>query len=212
MNAARNTQQASSTWRARLGAAGFIAAATLALSPLAVTLTTPVTVQAGMMDDVAVPCDFITSGGFVVSPESGKKANFGVHGGCKNGDFWGHLNFVDHANGYHVQSVAITGYIVAPNGVQNARDVCGVAQTNNPNDPETVAFVVRLIDNGEPGGADQFGMKLASATPYSVPLLNLGTARPGGNVQLHSANASTAAWPTTTFGTCGISFDTVINE
>jgi len=194
------------TWRARVGFYGLAAAAALALAPLVGALTAPVTVEARMMDDVVVPCDFITSGGFVVGP-TGKKANFGVHGGCKNGDFWGHLNFVDHANGYHVQSVAITGYVVAPNGIQNARDVCGLAQTNNPNDPETVAFVVRLIDNGEPGGADQFGMKLSTSPQYSVPILPLGTARPGGNVQLHRANQSTEQWPTTSFGTCAFSFD-----
>lgn len=207
MTTERNTPQPPATWRPRAAVYSLAAAAALALAPIAGSVTAPVTVEARMMDEVAVPCDFITSGGFVVSPETGKKANFGVHGGCKNGDFWGHLNFVDHANGYHVQSVAITGYIVAPNGNPNTRDVCGIAQTNSQDDPEQVAFVVRLVDNGEPGGLDQFGMKLANQSGYSVPLLNLGTARPGGNVQLHGANASTAQWPPTLFGTCGISFE-----
>ena len=204
MMAVRNAQQNPFAWRARLSTAGIVAAAALSLSPLLATMAAPVTVEA-RVDQDAVPCDFATSGGFVVNPTTGKKANFGVHGGCKNGDFWGHLNFVDHANGYHVQSVAITGYVVAAGGNQNARDVCGTAQTNNPYDPETVFFVARLIDNGEPGGLDQFGLKLSNS--YAVPVLNLGTARPGGNVQLHRANASTEQWPTTTFGTCGISFD-----
>lgn len=184
------------------GLTGMAAAAALVLTPFAATFMTPATVQA-RMEQQDVPCDFATSGGFVVGP-TGKKANFGVHGGCKNGDFWGHLNFVDHANGYHVQSVAITGYVVAPNGQQNTRDVCGVAQTNDPNDPETVTFVARLVDNGEPGGADQFGLKLSNS--YAVPVLNLGTARPGGNVQIHRANNSTEQWPTTTFGVCAFDF------
>lgn len=217
MNAARHPHQVLSASRARFGTASIIAAAALALSPLGIAVSTPVTVQAREMQDLA-PCDFITSGGFVVNTVNNvsKKANFGVHGGCKNGDFWGHLNFVDHATGFHVQSVAITGYVVAPGGNQNARDVCGTAQTNREGDPETINFVARLIDNGEPGGADQFGLKLDTPDLYAMPpagsetpVLQLGTTRPGGNVQLHRVNNSTAEWPATPtiFGSCAITYD-----
>lgn len=189
MNEGRNTSQVSSAWRPRLGTAGIVAAATLALTPLAVTMTTPVAVEARMQGSVPEPCDFTTSGGYVVT-DAGRKANFGVHGGCKNGDFWGHLNFVDHSSGYHVNSVEVTAYI-APFGVdQPVRDVCGIASTNNPNDPEYVYFRARLMDNGEPGGLDQFGLKLDNG--YAVTVRELGTARPGaGNVQLHRPNNST---------------------
>lgn len=185
------------------GLAGLVAAAALVLTPFASTFLAPVTVQARQQQSLD-GCDFITSGGFVVGP-TGKKANFGAHGGCKNGDFWGELNFVDHANGYHVQSVQITGYTMNAGGNPNARDVCGVARTSDPNDPDTVTFVVRLIDNGEPGSGDQFGMKLSNS--YNVPLLSLGAARPGGNVQLHKANASTVEYPSVTYGTCAFTFD-----
>jgi hypothetical protein len=211
MTAAGFPQQSTRQMRARLSAA--LVAVAVALAPQVPDLAPQVTVHARAMQELA-PCDFVTSGGFVVNPATGRKANFGVHGGCKNGDFWGHLNFVDHATGYHVQSTEITGYVVAPGGNQNARDVCGIAQTNNVNDPETVYFVARLIDNGEPGGGDQFGLKLSTPDLYAMPpagspspVLNLGTARPGGNVQLHRVNASTAEWPATVFGTCGITFD-----
>src|SRR2546428_5423482 len=44
---------------------------------------------------VPAPCDFITSGGFVFK-DDGSRANFGAHGGCKHGAFWGHVNYVDH--------------------------------------------------------------------------------------------------------------------
>lgn len=183
----------SPTWRARVRNVGLAAAVALVFSPLAMPVADPVTVQAQGVPD---PCDFATSGGFVVNPATGKKANFGVHGGCKNGDFWGHLNFVDHANGYHVNSVEVTAYL-APLGVTSpVRDVCGIAQTNNPADPEFIYFRARLVDNGEPGGLDQFALKLGGTTvPYEVPLLTLGTARPGGNVQLHSPNPSTVVLP-----------------
>lgn len=183
----------SNLWHARVRNAGLVTAVALMLSPLAPPVADPVAVQAQGVPD---PCDFATSGGFVVNPATGTKANFGVHGGCKNGDFWGHLNFVDHANGYHVNSVEVTAYL-APNGPTSpVRDVCGIAQTNNPADPEFIYFRARLVDNGEPGGLDQFALKLGgTAVPYGVPLLRLGTARPGGNVQLHSPNPSTVVLP-----------------
>lgn len=195
----------SSSWRARAGAVGVAVATGIAFGPVLSTVAAPVAVQAEMMQTAYEGCDTITSGGFVVAPSTGRKANFGVHGGCKNGEFWGHLNFVDHANGYHVQSVAITGYVVNAGGDPNARDVCGVAQTNNDTDVDPVFFVARLVDNGEPGGADKFGLKMSNS--YTVPLLNLGTAKPGGNVQLHKPNASTTAWPATTFGQCPLPWD-----
>lgn len=179
------------------GLVGFVVAA-LAWAPMAAPLSVPTTVEAREQGGVPDPCDFVTSGGFVVNPATTKKANFGVHGGCKNGAFWGHLNFVDHANGYHVNSVEITAYL-APEGVLSpVRDVCGLAQSNNPNDPDEFFFRVRLVDNGEPGGPmlDQFALKLGVPSAYEVPLLHLGTARPGGNVQLHSPNRSTVVLPT----------------
>src|SRR2546428_9315715 len=48
---------------------------------------------------VPVPCDFITGGGFVFRDIDFARANFGAHGGCKNGGFWGHVNYVDHGGG-----------------------------------------------------------------------------------------------------------------
>src|SRR6266851_4348656 len=64
------------------------------------------------------PCDFITGGGFIFR-DDGARANFGAHGGCKNGAFWGHVNYVDHggfngATPYHVDSTEITGYLMDP--------------------------------------------------------------------------------------------------
>src|ERR1700682_6517187 len=44
---------------------------------------------------VPSPCDFVTSGGFVLT-DTAKEVNFGAHGGCKHDGFWGHLNYVDH--------------------------------------------------------------------------------------------------------------------
>ena len=141
------------------------------------------------------PCDFITSGGFVFK-DNGERANFGAHGGCKNGDWWGHVNYVDHdpvpyagtKSPYHVDSTQITGYLFDP-AFPNARDVCGFARTNAG---ETVRFRVRLVDNGEGSNAsckDEFGIRLSNG--YLVTTRPLADGGPGGgNVQLHKPNPS----------------------
>ena len=140
------------------------------------------------------PCDFLTSGGFVVT-DAGKKVTFGIHGGCKNGEFWGHLNVLDHATGYHISSTDVTAYIVPTNsGNQYTREICGLATTNSPSDPSSVSFRVRLIDNGEPGRLDLFGIRLS--TSYHVSTRLLSDLKPGGgNIQLHDQNPSTTIGP-----------------
>jgi hypothetical protein len=135
---------------------------------------------------VPSPCDFATSGGFVVA-DSMAMANFGAHGGCKKGAFWGHLNYVDHHNDYHVNSIRITGYLTPFPG-SNIRDICGVAETNTDESP--VLFRFRLVDNGEPGTSDEFGIRLSNG--YHVATRSLGAGWPGGgDVQLHNSNPST---------------------
>ncbi|MGH8708851.1 MAG: post-COAP-1 domain-containing protein [Burkholderiales bacterium] len=103
---------------------------------------------------VPAPCDFITGGGWVFA-DSGAKANFGAHGGCKHGAFWGHVNVVDHTYNPpgHLRSTRITGYLMDP-AFPNARDICGEGVINNST---AVRFRVRMEDNGEPGGLDRFG-------------------------------------------------------
>ena len=144
---------------------------------------------------VPTPCDFITSGGFIFK-DNFERANFGAHGGCKNEDWWGHVNYVDHdpvpyagnKSPYHVDSTEITGYMFDP-AFPNARDICGIARTNAG---ESVYFRVRLVDNGEGSNAackDEFGIKLANGYLVSTrPLADNGPG--GGNVQYHSGNPS----------------------
>ena len=159
------------------------------------------------------PCDFTTSGGFVIN-SAGKKVSFGAHGGCKNGEWWGQINVVDHATGYHINSEEITGYFVpagAPNP-EHTRDICGLAWTNNPNDPQYVPFRVRLIDNGEPGSYDKFGIVLGNTadptTQYHVSARLLSAQKPGGgNVQLHKENPSTTASSSLTINCHGLTMD-----
>jgi hypothetical protein len=147
---------------------------------------------------VPSPCDFITGGGFVVtdsppSAQAGAQANFGSHGGCKNGAFWGHVNYVDHGgymgvSPYHVDSTEITAYGENP-ASPNAREICGFATTNAG---ETVQFRVRMEDNDDTGTNDTFGIALSNG--YILTHRPLGNGDPGGgNIELHKPNPSTTA-------------------
>jgi len=141
---------------------------------------------------VPAPCDFITGGGWVFN-DQGDKVNFGAHGGCKNGSFWGHVNVVDHSYNppAHLKSTRITGYLFDP-AFPNARDICGEGEVAVNGGRFTMRFRVRMEDNGEPGGADRFGLRLSNG--YVLTTRELGPPGPtggGGNIQLHKPNPST---------------------
>ena len=135
---------------------------------------------------VPAPCDFITGGGFVFT-DSGARANFGAHGGCKHGAFWGHVNFLDHNFNPpgHLRSTEITGYLMDP-AFPNARDICGFGVVTVNGGSFTARFRVRMEDNGEPGrGVDRFGVRIDNVYDLTTRTLV------GGNIQLHKPNPST---------------------
>ncbi|HZZ94579.1 MAG TPA: post-COAP-1 domain-containing protein [Usitatibacter sp.] len=173
----------------------FIAVAA-AVVALAAGVAVPMQAQAHW---VPAPCDFITSGGFVFK-DDGQRANFSADGGCRNGDFWGNVNFVDHGIPFHLNATQITGYLWDP-AVPNARDICGWGRLDE--DPSTqVQFRIHLVDNGEPGKNDLFGIAIDNAYSiignrfYIVSSRKLADGGPGGgNVQLHKSNPSTTAGP-----------------
>lgn len=141
---------------------------------------------------VPAPCDFITGGGWVLN-NSGDKVNFGAHGGCKNGAFWGHVNVLDHSTNPpgHLRSTSITGYNFDP-ARPNARDICGWGVVSVNGSSFTTRFRVKMEDNGEPGGSDMFGVRLGNG--YLLSTRELGPPGPtggGGNIQLHKPNPST---------------------
>ena len=153
---------------------------------------------------VPSPCDFTTGGGFVLT-DSGNHANFGLVGGCKNGGFFGHVNFVDHDTTNTVNPVCCAGLHVngpvsayfEPAAGSNVRDLCGTADTNNPMFP-TVKFRARTEDNADPNpggrGVDKFGLKLtATSGPYTGQSGVVVTTRllAGGDIELHKPNPST---------------------
>lgn len=141
---------------------------------------------------VPAPCDFITGGGWIIG-DSAQFINFGAHGGCKHGAFWGHVNVLDHGFNPpgHLKSTEITGYLWDP-AFPNARDICGIGEVTVNDSRFTVRFRVRMEDNGEPGGLDRFGVRLSNG--YNQSTRELGPPGPrggGGNIQLHKPNRST---------------------
>ena len=173
---------------------------------LALQASRPTSVYA---HEVPSPCDFTTGGGFIfVSqstsssplPETGQKANFGLVGGCKNGGFFGHVNYVDHNNGLHVSSDTITAYVnpcpgCSPPAANNARDICGTADVSINGSPVgTWGFRVRTIDAEQqmsPPPKDKFGIHIhdlnSGNTAYLVPTRCLASNSPTGNVMTCSA-------------------------
>jgi hypothetical protein len=116
--------------------------------------------------------DFVTGGGFISGTPSGETANFGVGGGIKNGDYWGHLTYIDQAANLKVHATAITGYEIIN---ETTRKISGTARINNRSG---YTFEVTVSDNGEPGVDDTFYIDLSNG--YAA-----GGAVEGGNIQLH---------------------------
>jgi len=122
--------------------------------------------------------DSVTGGGWITVTPSEAKANFGAAGGSKEGALWGHLNYIDHGNGIHVQAIAVTGYAVDPTDAS-----CQIIDYNVTIDGQPGTARVRLCDKGEPGRNDRFEIQLSSG--YSAGG-DLGGSQPGGgNIQLH---------------------------
>ena len=130
------------------------------------------------------PCDatagdFVTGGGWIVSPsDPNAKADFAVAGGIKNGSFWGHLMFLDHGNRLRVKGTAVTGYGVYDPFGSNGRQALGSADVGGTTD----SYEADVADDGEPGrGVDRFRLLLNGA-PVTTPDDEFLA---GGNIQLH---------------------------
>ncbi|HKQ38809.1 MAG TPA: choice-of-anchor P family protein [Verrucomicrobiae bacterium] len=121
-------------------------------------------------------CDKVTGGGFILGTPSGAHGSFAVGGGIRRGQFWGHLNYIDHGTGMHVHATAVTGFSVI-DSVTRQIDynviIDGAAGTAR----------VIVADNGEPGRNDIFDITLS--TGYHAGGDLGGTGHGGGNIQLH---------------------------
>ena len=123
-------------------------------------------------------CGKLTGGGWITGTPSGDKGTFGVSGGIRRGEFWGHLNYIDHGTGMHVRSTAVTGFTVDPTDAD-----CRIITYDVLINDTAGTATVRACDKGEPGRNDIFEITLS--TGYHAGG-DLGGARPGGgNIQLH---------------------------
>jgi hypothetical protein len=114
--------------------------------------------------------DFVTGGGFLGDP----RKNFAVAGGIKNGDFWGHLMFIDHGTRMKVKGTGVTGYQVVP-----GTTVRRIQGTFSLNGAPGGTYDVEVDDRGEPGRDDVFALSL-NGDPAAAGFLE------GGNIQLHT--------------------------
>lgn len=144
----------------------------LAIQTLIIEVTTPT--------PPVRPCDdFVTGGGWILTG-AGAKANFGVHGGIRNGGYWGGLNYVDHGTGLHVKSTAVLGYEHL--GPLTRRITYSVTAGN-----QSGTAVVTVTDNGEPGTRDRFEIQLSWGYREGGELGGTAKRGGGGNIQLHKA-------------------------
>lgn len=123
-------------------------------------------------------CGKLTGGGWIVGTPSGAKGTFGVSGGIRRGQFWGHLNYIDHGTGMHVKSTAVTGFQVHPNDAD-----CRIITYNVTIDGAPGTARVIACDKGEPGRNDIFDLTLS--TGYHAGGDLGGNDPGGGNIQLH---------------------------
>lgn len=122
-------------------------------------------------------CGKLTGGGWIVTP-SGAKGTFGVSGGIRRGEFWGHLQYNDHGAGLKVKSTRVTGFVEKP-GDPECRIITYDVEINGL--PGTAT--VEACDHGEPGRDDTFSIRLS--TGYAAGGSLGGDGPGGGNIQLH---------------------------
>ncbi|HEV8534637.1 MAG TPA: choice-of-anchor P family protein [Candidatus Limnocylindria bacterium] len=124
-------------------------------------------IACGGTSDLCLQKDFVTGGGWITT-STGARANFAVAGGP---DGWGHLNYIDHGGGLKVKGTGVTKY--EPTG-PTSRHIEGTATINGQ--PGT--YQADVADNGEPGRADTYWLRLSSGYTQRSTL-------EGGNIQLH---------------------------
>jgi hypothetical protein len=118
--------------------------------------------------------DFVTGGGWIVAP-SGDRGTFGVAGGLKGKELWGHLVYIDHGTPrLRVKAGMPTSYEIAG----NTRTITWLNNCEVNGTPGQTCRVT-VADNGEPGrGQDTFTITVDGYTAGG-PLV-------GGNIQLHT--------------------------
>ena len=153
-----------------------------ALAIAAVTLTgAQVSVCGGSPPGPPLPpyCGIkVTGGGQIpVGPDGSGRATFGFNAQTdKKGDTAkGHLNYVNHVTGLHVNGSVNKIVVIAmnPDGSAKTVQLSGTWKGGS--------FIVTVQDNGEPGGNDQFGITVAGKLTEVTSLRVISR----GNIEFH---------------------------
>jgi hypothetical protein len=110
---------------------------------------------------------------------SGANGNFGVGGGIRSGAFWGHLNYVDHDTGMHVQGTGVTAYTIIDDATRRIEGSCLIDGVD-----AGYSYVAVVRDLDEPGWNDTFCLTLSTGYAASGDLGGPNRTG-GGNIQLH---------------------------
>ncbi|HKW30427.1 MAG TPA: choice-of-anchor P family protein [Verrucomicrobiae bacterium] len=128
-------------------------------------------------------CGKLTGGGWITGTPTGAKGSFGVSGGIRRGQFWGHLNYIDHGTGMHVISQDVSAFAIDPNNSDCADITYDVTIDGNPGTAYVVACDNDDTGNGEQGPKDTFSITLSNGYSASG---DLGDSQPGGGtIQMH---------------------------
>jgi len=137
-------------------------------------------------------CDFITGGGWIITPTGGK-GTFAVSGGIRHNVPSGHLEYHDQSMGINVHGTGVLNYgVTEVDGISSPRFIQGTAEVNGQGG---YIYTVIVSDDGEPGVGDVFTISLTGPPPpmgfggytagsdlMATPVITLG----GGNIQLHT--------------------------
>jgi hypothetical protein len=119
---------------------------------------------------------FVTGGGWVINPNTGNRANYGVNVKyLKNGNAQGQVMYIEHTPTGDVK--------VKSNALQNAAILATEAQVTAKATFGGVGnyqMIARVIDNGEPGSNDKFGLKLINPLGQVVAEMTFDPVTLGG--------------------------------
>ncbi len=124
-------------------------------------------------------CGKLTGGGWIVGTPGGGKGTFGVGGGIRFGQPWGHLEYIDHDTGMQVHATDTTSFTIDPNDSD-----CAIITYNvNVDGVSGFTATVHACDHGEPGRDDIFDIAVSNGYHAAG---DLGGSSPGGgNIQMH---------------------------
>jgi len=139
----------------------------------------PATIVNGVVDISAQPKGNVTGGGWIVSPitpapKNNNKATFGFIAHFVNGKDipGGNLEYTDHVTGMKVLG-NVTALSV--NKATMTATFSGIAKINGEG---SFAYTVTVVDNGEPGKMDIFGINIPGKNYRASARLG------GGNIQI----------------------------